>query len=199
MKRFLLIVLVVLSGQLIAQTTYTVTVGGGGTAGIPFYDPQFLTIEVGDQVNWECVSGFHTVTTTTAPESFNFGPASAPWLESRVFTVEGVYEYECTVGTHSTTQFGSITVTGGTPSSIDAQEDEQTWTIYPNPAQAEFRLSNVNPGTIVTLFNIAGSLVKQFQVNADPMILNISDLPVGCYIVSLENNARITRKKLVIH
>lgn len=198
MKRILLLVLVVLAGQLVAQTTHTVTVGGGGSAGTPFYDPQFLTIQVGDQVNWEWVSGFHTVTTTTAPESFSLGPMAAPWLETRVFTVEGVYEYECTVGTHASTQFGSITVTG-TPSSVDTQEGEVAWSIYPNPAQSEFRISNVSPGTIVTLFNIAGAMVKQFQVNADPMTLNVSDLPVGCYIVSLENNTRITRKKLVIH
>ncbi|MEL7020947.1 MAG: plastocyanin/azurin family copper-binding protein, partial [Bacteroidota bacterium] len=87
-----------------------------------FYEPTDLTIQIGDTVRWINVSGFHNVNaevnTITGenfnnPESFFSNPTSNEVLLTRVFTVAGRYEYDCSVGSHAASgMVGSLTVEG---------------------------------------------------------------------------------------
>jgi plastocyanin len=58
------------------------------------FDPQSLTIQVGDTVVWQNVSGTHNVIADDA--SFDSGsPAAAPWTYSHTFNSTGKFLYKC--------------------------------------------------------------------------------------------------------
>jgi plastocyanin/DNA/RNA endonuclease YhcR with UshA esterase domain len=95
-------------------TNHQVTVGNN------FFNPQNLTINVGDTVTWNNTAGFHNVngsqtTYPNNPVSFGNGAASSTlWTYSFTFTVAGTYDYQCDphVGVGMT---GTITVAAATP------------------------------------------------------------------------------------
>lgn len=114
-------------------------VGSGGNN----FSPSALTINQGDTVYFDCVSGFHNVDGTTSsypnnPVGFGNGAAaSAPWMYQFVFNTPGTYDYDCTphVGLG---MVGTITVNAVTPplSGMVSQsfEGSDTWTYTNTPA-----------------------------------------------------------------
>lgn len=92
------------------NTTYqkhTVTASG------VIFTPSSLTINVGDTVVFDNVSGFHNVNGTQAtfptnPASFGNALASAPWTYIYVFNIVGSYNYQCDA--HAPGMAGTITV-----------------------------------------------------------------------------------------
>jgi plastocyanin len=119
----LCLILVTSSITLATAATQTVTVNSN------FYSPSSLTINVGDNVQWNWVSGFHTVTSgsNTTPDgkfcSLNNGTASVasctgtaygmspPYTYTYTFNQTGNYPYYCTV--HGASMTGTITVNQG--------------------------------------------------------------------------------------
>lgn len=90
-----------------ANQTYIVTATGMS------FIPASLTINPGDTVLWDNVSGFHNVngTQTTYPSnpvSFGNSPAAAPWNYTFVFNTSGSYSYQCDV--HGISMSGTIVV-----------------------------------------------------------------------------------------
>ncbi len=87
-----------------------------------YYQPQLLTINVGDTVYWTNEGGFHNVNfianTVTGedynnPESFASAPTSDSEMYFHVFTLAGTYEYDCSVGSHAANgMIGTINVLG---------------------------------------------------------------------------------------
>jgi plastocyanin len=81
-------------------------------AGGYYYSPSVLTINLGDTVNWYNDGGFHNVNAdinTLTDESFN-NPESfsssatgsvGALIYSHVFTIPGVYNYDCSIGSHA--------------------------------------------------------------------------------------------------
>jgi len=92
------------------------------SSGDYYYTPSSLSINVGDTVEWINDGGFHnvngdinTLTTTSFnnPQSFFSSPAGVVGavLFTHVFTISGVYNYDCSVGSHAANGMtGSITV-----------------------------------------------------------------------------------------
>ncbi len=83
------------------------------TASGMIFTPSSLTINVGDTVVFDNISGFHNVNGTqttfpTNPASFGNTIANAPWTYTFVFTVVGNYNYQCDV--HAPGMAGTITV-----------------------------------------------------------------------------------------
>lgn len=77
------------------------------------FSPSSLTINQGDTVVWDNVSGFHNVngnqsTYPSNPSSFGNSPAAAPWIYSFVFNTIGSYSYLCDV--HGISMSGTIIV-----------------------------------------------------------------------------------------
>ena len=66
-----------------------------------FFDPDTVTINVGETVEWVAVEGRHNVNGSAAtypnnPEPFFSGNAQqAPWTFTHTFTTEGSYDYRC--------------------------------------------------------------------------------------------------------
>ena len=63
-----------------------------------FFNPEILTVQVGETVEWFNSGGFHNVNGDLVgnPESFGNGnPSSDPWTYEFTFTEPGVYNYQC--------------------------------------------------------------------------------------------------------
>ena len=96
------------------------------TTGSLYYDPADLSIEPGVTVVWENVGGTHNANGLTNtitgepfgnPEDFFFSPVvgnpEGVCIGSHTFNVPGVYNYDCSVGSHA--QLGMVgTITVGT-------------------------------------------------------------------------------------
>ena len=88
------------------------------------YDPQNITIDVGQAVAWSNIEGFHDVNFDISsisgesfgnPESFYLpavsGDASGVCIGSYTFNVPGVYSYDCSIGNHAANgMVGTVTV-----------------------------------------------------------------------------------------
>ncbi|MDB4126200.1 lamin tail domain-containing protein [Candidatus Marinimicrobia bacterium] len=89
-------------------------------AGMFYYAPQDLVIEVGQTVRWENVGGTHDVDGTTNnidnvpwnnPVDFYLGVTGTGDMGSITFNEPGVYNYDCSVGNHAASgMVGTITV-----------------------------------------------------------------------------------------
>ena len=77
------------------------------------YAPADLEIEVGQTVVWVNMGGFHDVNGVTStimeewnnPETFSLGAVngsmSGECIGSHTFTIEGTYDYDCSIGSHA--------------------------------------------------------------------------------------------------
>ena len=83
-------------------------------AGSMYFSPADLVIEMGENVQWNNVGGFHDVVVTDGPEIFGFDAVDGPALiGSYTFSLPGVYEYICSVYGHAGMgMVGTVTVNG---------------------------------------------------------------------------------------
>ena len=58
---------------------------------------------------------------------------------------------------------------------------EDSFTIYPNPADNFVILQNAKVGEKLDLFDVVGKKVKSFQVESESQQLDISELKTGVY------------------
>lgn len=73
--------------------------------------------------------------------------------------------------------------------------------VYPNPSNGEFNLTaNNKPDNIcnVTIYNLMGNVVKQFQWNGENTTFNLSNSASGVYILKVSNKDKIEVKKLML-
>ena len=102
MKKILL--LLIFPSFIFAQSSHIIN------AGMMYYYPSVLTINVGDTVHWINDGGFHNVNFDVSsisglsfnnPESFISDPTSDTEMYTHVFTIPGNYEYDCSVYGHA--------------------------------------------------------------------------------------------------
>ncbi len=174
-----------------AQTIHQVQVGGstaGGTA--PFYNPQTLTINVGDIVRWTNTSGTHNVNGSTTlfpanPQSFSSGsPQGGNWTFEFTFTIAGMYNYHCTQQGHSATQFGTITVLNPT---VMAEQTAASINLFPIPATDVLTLDlgdlKVDRAEIIML---DGRVIVTQGLSGNAKVdMPTAMLPAGNYILRL--------------
>jgi uncharacterized delta-60 repeat protein len=108
------------------------------------------------------------------------------------------------VGSFSYNPSGIMRLIGDTPSSSNTiTANNENFNIYPNPTadiinikaeNSEFLL-NLN----ITLYNLLGQQMKQQSINSSFNELNVSDLPKGIYVYSINNsNETIKSGKIII-
>ncbi|MEO8589957.1 MAG: T9SS type A sorting domain-containing protein [Flavobacteriales bacterium] len=195
---------------LAAQTTFQVEVGGSLTtpSNLPYYAPQFITINVGDIVEWHNVSGEHQIYAGTDvfpdnPEGFTSGdPTSTHFTYTHTFTLAGVYDYHCDNSfqgqNHSTTQFGTITVLN--PNGVRDVASSKAISLYPVPANDVLVLSLKGCTGVVSvdILSPTGSLVRTLPVQDNRSNdLDLSGLPAGQYYLRMDRLHRTAIKPFV--
>ena len=196
---------------LAAQTTHQVEVGGSllDPNNLPYYDQQHITINIGDIVQWNCISGSHNVYAeldmfVDNPDGFsNSGvTVNSPWTFSHTFPNAGVWGYHCTGQfngqNHSTTQFGTITVLD--PNGVVPVETNKAISLYPVPADDKVMLSLKGCTGIVSV-DILGADGRQVRTQAvqDNRVntVNLVGLPAGQYYMLMDRGRRTIIKPFV--
>lgn len=75
------------------------------------------------------------------------------------------------------------------------------WTVYPNPANTELNLLGLDqhPQTLV-LTDLAGKVILNRSISAQTAKLDVSDLPAGMYLLTLQHEgARASRRVTIAH
>lgn len=195
-----------------AQTFHTVNSGNF------YYTPSSITINVGDTIQWINDGGLHNVNTAinsitganfNNPESFVSSPTDDDILFTKVFTIEGTYEYDCSVGSHAANgMVGIVIVNPATntsqPEKVNTLNSFQTFYLpESNNLQVEFNLSKAADNTIINMYSFSGQVVLNQRINAvsgdNSHLIDInSNIPSGVYFVSLQVNDRIETKKIFI-
>ena len=209
--RTTLTLLAALPLALLAQTTYTIQVGGSMLQpdNMPYYAPQAVVINVGDVVIWNCVEGSHNAygeldVFPNNPEGFGSGqPQQAPWVYSHTFTIPGTYDFHCTVVfqgmPHSATQFGAVVVLD--PNSIDEVSPWGDLQLYPVPAteNVTLKIPTTTPLTL-TFYNSNGTLQQpRTTIQNGTLQLDVTTWNAGLYMVRLmdDNGAQVVRSFVV--
>lgn len=186
-----------------ASAALWIVQSGGSTIGStdPYYSPQFLTIDVGDQVRWENQSGTHNVNGTLSdfpsnPQGFTSGnTASGNWTYTFTFTIPGVYNYECDGNGHAATQFGTITVIDPT----GVAEVRESADVRLSPIPAADRLT-VDLGGLdarsISVINLSGEVVMEQGIVANRVLaLDVSALkPSNYFLLITERDGRVLAK-----
>lgn len=94
--------------QLTAQKTYRVYISSVG------FNPDNLTINIGDTIIWQWVTGVHTTTSddSTSSEAWNAEINIFQWTFQKTFNTAGSYSYHCQ---NHITHTGNITVIDPVP------------------------------------------------------------------------------------
>lgn len=198
MKNFTLLLILFASVPACA-TIWDVEAGGGPNLGSPYFEPQTLSIAVGDEVVWTWVSGQHNVAATDGPESFNSGSHMTPFTWSFTFTMAGVYEYECSLFNHAATQFGTITVGSVSVTNLFASSNLDIQ-LFPNPCNDVLIIEkNFALPTDIRIMDITGKvLMTELHVADLRKSVHVANLPTGIYFVEVDANGSIVRKRLLV-
>ena len=196
-KTILPFIALFISFGLSAQTSHTVNSGNF------YYTPGVLTINVGDDVTWVNDGGFHNVnfdvnTITGAsygnPESFISAPTSDAVLYNHVFTIEGTYNYDCSVGQHAANgMIGTVVVESTASIPESAQEIlDNSFSAYfkSNTEELVISFNTIQNSTSATLFiyTLDGKEMfnENIMVSNGENTLNIKNtMEQGTYIVAM--------------
>lgn len=198
----------------IAQTQTLHTIEAGSF----FYRPDSLTIEVGDTVRWLNLGGFHNVnaesssitgTSFNNPESFVSDATTSGELLTRIFTVAGTYEYDCSVGSHAENgMVAMLKVVNTVTSTNDIREEsisrfDVRYSSSSNVVDATFQLSKTPGNAHIGLSDLSGRNLAYEKIpavagnNTQQIRLEIA-LSAGIYLVSLYVDGFIKTEKIFI-
>ncbi len=180
------------------------------------FSPSSVTINAGDTVIWQRVSGSHTTTSdsTSGPNSWDAVLNSTTQVYRHVITAPGIHRYYCKPHGGPGGSGMSGMVTSKAVTSIDDQNIEKKFFLepnYPNPfnPSTTFRYF-LSEGNIAKLkiFNIIGqeviTLVEDYQpagwhsiqwngINSDG-----KNVQTGIYIFRLQSGNAVQTRKMVL-
>lgn len=196
-----------------AQTTHQVEVGGSllDPNNLPYYDPQTLTINIGDIVQWTCPSGGGSHNVYAQLDMFPDNPdgfsnsnvtVNAPWTYSHTFTAAGVWDYHCTGEFqgqfHATTQFGTITVVD--PNGVQTVASNRSISVYPVPADDKLMLSLKGCTGVVSvdIHSADGRFVRTQAVQDNRVnTVDLAGMTAGQYYLVMDRSRRTVIKPFV--
>ena len=106
----------------------------------------------------------------------------------------GTAAAEGTIGTEDYWIVDQIKVDTGTYTNTLSTDDlakEDSFTIYPNPADDFIFIENLSIDSKVELVNVAGKKIKSFEIESHNQRLNISGLNSGVYFVKVDDKAAV--------
>ena len=196
MKKSILILFVLGFLSSISQTTHQIN------AGSYYYNPENLTINVGDSVIWVNDGGLHDVNgniNSINGQSFN-NPASfsspvtsvaGAIIYSYKFTLSGTYNYDCSVGSHAANgMVGTITVNN---SSTGLFENNIESALVFDNRNSELKINHQGSGPLkgnILIHSIDGKLITSdifFTYNNRIKINNYLKRGVYIFTIVLKN------------
>ena len=198
MKNKLFLSFFCISFSIFSQTTHVVN------AGMMYFNPSDLIIEQGDTVIWINDGGTHDVNgdiNSITNESFNNpetfdSPAISTvdaQIYSHVFTIPGVYNYDCSVGSHALNgMVGTITVNGDCfDDDVAATELAAMWN--PNisgcEAAVEYFISVGYPcSTDLSILGMSGTIADICECTCGEFIETVSNTVVDIIVESEDHN-----------
>jgi glucose/arabinose dehydrogenase len=142
-----------LGGSALAKTI--VHVGAGGDR----FSPVTVTIEAGEDVEWDWDASFHSVTSGTPGHPtglFDSGVHQTGYEYSYRYASPGTFSFYCSVHGGCCSMVGTVIVTGSTPTPTPSPTPSATPTPTPSPTPP---LPRISPGVVrVELERIAGGL-----------------------------------------
>ncbi len=82
---------------------------------------------------------------------------------------------------------------------VETTTSENTFNIYPNPANDYVKVSTDNgQQTTVRIYNTLGMLVEEIEMNSDEIEINVSDYKSGIYFINISNEEYNITKKIVV-
>jgi Zn-dependent metalloprotease/chitodextrinase len=78
-------------------------------------------------------------------------------------------------------------------------EEATEVSVYPNPASSfvNVRINNGTKHGMISIFDVTGSLVKVVEIEGNEREINISELPAGLYIISIEDEKEPQTKQFI--
>ena len=82
---------------------------------------------------------------------------------------------------------------------IDIVDGKSTVNVYPNPASTFINIDVINGHRVgmVRIYNTVGTLVKSLDMNGSEKEIDISELPTGLYIISIEDEKEPLFKQFI--
>jgi plastocyanin len=204
-KGFWLMIPLLFASNTLAGTRHTITFGSY------FYNPNSLTVAVGDTITWQGNEGFafHPLESTSVPPGASSFSQSSGTTFSYVVAVAGTYNYECVF--HA---FPPFSMTGTFSANPTGVANDQTAPAaryelkqnFPNPFNPTTTIHfNIPTAQTVTIkvFNLVGNEIA-ILVNEkkDPGSYTVEfdgrNLASGIYLYRLEAGNFRETKKLVL-
>lgn len=175
-------------------TTYDVKIGLNGAN---TYDPQNLTIKVGDAVRFVWISGTHPTMSDSNPAVWaTFVPSATNTNQTFTFSQVGSFPYHCTAhaalsGTTYIGMIGNITVQTALATTA-APVATPSFNLFPNPSRGPLTVQisgQHGQDYKLRLTNILGRELRLQAVRpdqaADGVTVDLTGLPAGLYFYSL--------------
>jgi len=200
-KKLLFVLFLMLSINLVAQTTSTVTIDWSfdSTPSATGNANSSRTIEVGDTVTWNWYSGGnHNVESKEgANESFDSGAVQGSGtVFSHTFMSEGASDYICSP--HPIRMFGTITVVAeGVLSTSEAQRLK--FEMSPNPAanNVSIQLPSGTEKATVYFYDSLGRLALSKKVTSIKNTIDVNAISRGVYILKVVTEDKIGSQKFI--
>jgi plastocyanin len=199
-KKLPFILFLMLSINLVAQTTNTVTIDWSfdSTPSAAGSANSSRTIEVGDMVTWNWYSGGnHNVKSVlNSNETFESAFFQNGGTFSKTFTLVGTNDYVCTP--HANSMFGTITVVAeGVLSILEAKRLK--FETFPNPASnnVSIQLPSGTEKATVHFYDSLGRLALSKKVTSIKNTIDLNSISSGVYILKVVTEDKIGSQKFI--
>ncbi|NOQ27945.1 MAG: T9SS type A sorting domain-containing protein [Bacteroidales bacterium] len=86
-----------------------------------------------------------------------------------------------------------------TTSSIDNEIAKPAFNVYPNPASTyiNVQVANAKANSLISIYNATGALVKVVEMDESEREVDISELPSGLYLISVDTKKKTITKQFI--
>lgn len=91
----------------------------------------------------------------------------------------------------------NLPVSGNKSAQVEASSEEQSFRLYPNPAQTVVFVQAQN-GSLVQLIDLQGRQLAAQQVIESEVHFDLSHLAAGVYLIRVENAGEVATARLMV-